>query len=60
MTARKNEKRSSPPPEPVNVIDGLPDRSPRPTWWKYAIPGGIFVAWVAFLVYTAAAGSRGI
>ncbi|MCD6377535.1 MAG: hypothetical protein J7L99_01650 [Planctomycetes bacterium] len=36
--------------KPVDVIDGIPDRTSRPSWWKYAILAGIFLAWVGFLI----------
>lgn len=45
------------PPQPVNVVDGIPDRSPSPAAWKYVLLAGVFVAWVAFLIYCAAAGN---
>ena len=44
-------------PEPVNVIDGVPDRSGKPAAWKYALIGLIFLAWVVFLVYCLLAGN---
>ncbi|MDY6913405.1 MAG: hypothetical protein SVT52_02965 [Planctomycetota bacterium] len=43
-------------PEPTNVIDGIPDRSPRPAAWKYVLLGAIFAAWLAFLIYCQLAG----
>ncbi|MHC4294868.1 MAG: hypothetical protein ACYSTL_04720 [Planctomycetota bacterium] len=39
------------PREPVNVIDGIPDRSPRAGRWKIVLIAAVFCAWVAFLVY---------
>jgi len=36
--------------KPVDVIDGIPDRTSRSSWWKYAILAGIFLAWVGFLI----------
>jgi hypothetical protein len=38
------------PPEPVDVVDGIPDRSPRPAWWKYAVLAAVLLAWVGFLI----------
>ncbi len=45
-----------PAPAPVNLVDGVPDRSPRRHIWKYVLLAVIFLAWVAFLVYSALAG----
>ncbi len=42
---------------PVNVIDGIPDRSSRPAIWKYALLAVIFLAWVGFLIYCYLAGN---
>lgn len=38
-------------PEPINVVDGIPDRSPRRAAWKYLLLAAIFLLWLAFLVY---------
>jgi len=43
-------------PQPVDVVDGIPDRSLRPGRWKYVLIAVIFLAWVAFLVYCQLAG----
>jgi len=43
-------------PEPVDVVDGIPDRSPRPARWKYVALVVVFVAWVALLVWCRIAG----
>jgi len=43
--------------EPIDVVDGIPDRSPNAAWWKYVLLGAIFLGWVAFLVYVRIAGS---
>jgi hypothetical protein len=42
---------------PVNVQDGIPDRSARPVAWKYVVLAAIFLGWVAFLIYCALAGN---
>jgi hypothetical protein len=43
-------------PQPVDVVDGIPDRAiERPTW-RFVLLGAIFALWVAFLIYVAAAG----
>lgn len=57
---RRSAGGSSPPagaPEPVDVVDGIPDRSARGRAWKLAVLAGVFVAWVAFLIYCALAGA---
>ena len=46
-------------PEPVDVVDGIADRSPRPAWWKYVALLAAFLAWLAFLIYVRAASSAG-
>ena len=59
----KRAKKQSPakdkapqPPQPVDVVDGVPDRAENPPKWKYFALLGIFAAWVAFLVYCHLAG----
>jgi len=44
-------------PEPVNVVDGIPDRRERTPVWKYVLIAVVFLAWLAFLIYCAAAGN---
>lgn len=44
-------------PDPVDVVDGIPDRSSRPRGWKYAALAAVFIGWLAFLIYCALAGS---
>jgi len=39
------------PNDPVDVADGIVDRSERCRLWRYALVGAVFVAWVALLVY---------
>ena len=49
---RQAEREAVPlPPEPVDVVDGIPDRAARTPAWKYIVIAAIFLAWVAFLVY---------
>lgn len=43
-------------PEPVSVVDGIPDRSARPAAWKYVLLTAVLLGWVAFLMYCAVAG----
>jgi len=57
MPAGRRSKSRSEPTEPVNLVDGIPDRSPRPAKWAYVVIGVVFVAWVAALVYCRMAGS---
>ena len=45
------------PPEPIDVVDGIADRSPRPTWWKYVLLLLIFLVWIALLLVMKLAGS---
>jgi len=52
----QKRKQKSPLPEPVDVVDGVPDRSRRVAPWKYALLAAIFLAWLGFLIYCAAAG----
>lgn len=57
MTQQKAE--SGPPPavpEPVDMVDGIPDRSANRGLWKYALIGLIFLAWLVFLLYCGFAG----
>ena len=56
MTKRRNESPSrehprEPVTEPVDVVDGIPDRTTRPSLWKYVLLGAIFLAWLGFLIY---------
>ncbi|MCK4623742.1 MAG: hypothetical protein KAV00_00385 [Phycisphaerae bacterium] len=37
-------------PEPVDVIDGVPDRSGDPRPWKYIAVAAVFLAWISFLI----------
>ena len=54
---RKQPHHAEQPREPVNVVDGIPDRSPRPAAWKYvAILVGL-LGWLGFLIYCQLAGN---
>jgi len=65
MSKRRAKPRQSDPPRkpkpdlppPVNVVDGIPDRAEHAPLWKYLAVAGVFLAWLAFLVYCAAAGN---
>jgi hypothetical protein len=46
----------SPPPEPIDVIDGIPDRAARAPWWRYALLVAAGLAWAAVLIYCWLAG----
>ena len=36
---------------PVDVIDGIPDRSGKARLWKYLALAAVFLAWICFLVF---------
>ena len=58
MSAGPRKKtKDDPPPEPVDVVDGIADRSPNPAAWKYVVLLVIFLAWIALLVFMKFAGS---
>jgi len=52
---RSDRKGPAEPPQPRDVVDGIPDRSSRRQPWKYIVLGAIFLAWLALLIYFAAA-----
>ena len=58
--ARKTRQKAAPPrppaPAPLDVVDGIPDRSAHPQLWKYILLAAIFVGWVVFMVVSALAG----
>ncbi len=37
-------------PEPVDVVNGVPDRSGNPRLWKYLVIAAVFLIWICFLV----------
>lgn len=45
-----------PPNEPIDVVDGIPDRAARAPWWRYALLAALGLAWMAVLVYCWLAG----
>jgi uncharacterized membrane-anchored protein len=47
----QNEKAAT-PAQPIDVVDGIADRSSRPAAWKYAALAAVFLAWVAVLLAT--------
>jgi uncharacterized membrane-anchored protein len=40
-----------PIPEPIDMDDGIPDRSSHRPAWKYLLVALIFLVWLAFLIY---------
>ncbi len=40
------------PTEPIDVVDGIADRSVKPAAWQYAALTGVFLAWVTVLLAT--------
>lgn len=56
-TSGRNDRAET--PEPVDVVDGIPDRSGRRAAWKYWVIILVFLAWVALLVYIQLAGRAG-
>lgn len=45
-------------PPPVDVVDGIPDRSASRPRWKLLLLAAIFVVWLAFLIWVAFSGGR--
>jgi hypothetical protein len=43
-------------PPPLDVVDGIPDRSSTRPAWKYVLMAAAFLGWLAFLVYCWLAG----
>lgn len=38
-------------PLPIDVVEGIPDRSTSRPLWKYLLIAVMFLAWIGFLVY---------
>ena len=61
MCARRKSpspRRQGPPVrEPVDVADGIPDRTSHPALWKYLVLALIFIAWLCLLVLCGIAGA---
>ena len=56
---RRRDQREVEVPDPVDVVDGIADRSARPRIWKYVVLGAVFIGWLCFLIWSAAAGGIG-
>ena len=62
MTRKRKAKPAAPPakqppaPEPVDTYEGIPDCSPRRPLWRWVLMAGLFVGWLALLVYCWLAG----
>jgi len=54
--SKLNPTAAPPPPEPVDVVDGIPDRSPTAPRWKLAVILLVFLAWVGFMLFVQIAG----
>jgi len=61
MTASKSKNKTDKTPpaptDPIDVVGGIPDRQSRPPRWKFVVLAGVFVAWVAFMLYCQLAGA---
>lgn len=61
MTAKEKKKQADktppPPPEPIDVVEGIPDRRARSQRWRLLVLAGVFVAWIAFMLYCQLAGA---
>ena len=53
--AQNRRSRAHNVPEPVDVVEGIPDRSARPAVWQYVAIAAVFALWIAMLVYCAVA-----
>ena len=51
----RGSRKPADPPQPRDVVDGIPDRSSRRPAWKYIVLAAIFLGWLALLIYFAAA-----
>lgn len=54
-----DKSKSSPPepPKPVDVRDGIPDRSGQSPKRVFYVLAAVFLGWLLFLIYCAAAGN---
>ncbi|MFW5732190.1 MAG: hypothetical protein ACOCZU_03175 [Planctomycetota bacterium] len=56
MFKRSDGRETKDVPTPVDTVDGIPDRAISPPRWRFVLLGVIFICWIAFLIYVAAAG----
>ncbi len=56
MFKKSDRKETKDLPAPVDTVDGIPDRAINPPRWRFVLLGAIFICWIAFLIYVAAAG----
>jgi hypothetical protein len=50
MSKQTQPPAPAPSGEPIDVIDGIPDRTARAPWWRYALLVAVGLAWAAVLV----------
>ena len=56
----RGKKRCQPEvPEPVDVVDGIPDHARTVRVRSYVMMAAVFLAWLVFLFYAAFAGRPG-
>jgi hypothetical protein len=55
---KKSQQPQAPLLLPVDVVDGIPDRSASRPRWKLALLAMVFVAWLALLIWVALSGGR--
>jgi hypothetical protein len=46
------KQKAPPPPQPLDVVGGIADRSANSAAWKYAALAAVLLGWVAVLVAT--------
>ena len=44
--------------EPIDVVDGVPNRSGDAHTWKYLAIAAVFLAWIGFLILCGITGKR--
>lgn len=61
MSQQTRVTRAAPPlGEPIDLVDGIPDRAAHAPWWRTALLVALGLAWAAVLVYCwLAGGSKG-
>lgn len=50
-SGKSKSDRQAASPKPIDVVDGVPDRSARAPVWKYVLIALIGVSWWSFLIY---------